>query len=68
MRYDMDAIPIAIKMSDLDFFIHILNNVHELYNVVLDGMENRLMLKESNPNKLTLEQVRKKLKNIYGHN
>ena len=68
MWYDMDAIPIAIKMSDLDFFIHILNNVHELYNVGLGGMENRLMLKESNSNKLTLEQVRKKLKNIYGHN
>ena len=31
--------------------------------MVLDGMEERLMLKDGNPQKLTLEQVREKLNN-----
>lgn len=65
LRNDMDQIDIATKMSDLDFLIHIINNLPELYDVVLDGMEERLMLKDGNPQKLTLEQVREKLNNRY---
>ena len=48
-------------------FIHILNNLPELYDVVLDGMENILMLKESDLNKQTQEQVLEKLNNRYGY-
>ena len=48
-------------MSDEDFMIHVLNNLTEDYDVVLDGMESRLMLNENNPNKLTIEDVRDKL-------
>ena len=46
LRNDMEQIHIATKMSDLDFLIHILNNLPEMYDVVLDGMESRLMLKD----------------------
>ena len=62
---DIEAIPIATRMSDMDFMIHILNNLPELYDVVLDGMENRLMLSDSDPNKLTIENVRDKLNNRF---
>jgi len=48
-------------MSDEDFMIHVLNNLTEDYDVVLDGMESRLMLNENDPNKLTIEDVRDKL-------
>ena len=46
LRTKMDSIEISGKMSDLDFMIHILNNLAEVYDVVLDGMESRLMLAE----------------------
>ena len=52
-------------MSDLDFLIHILNNLPELYDVVLDGMESKLMLPDGDENKLTLESVREKLNGRY---
>ena len=45
--------------------IHVLNNLTEEYDVVLDGMESRLMLKENDPNKLTIEDVRDKLSGRY---
>lgn len=53
------------KMSDLDFHIHILNNLPELYDVVVDGMESKLMLTDGDENKLTLESVREKLNGRY---
>eukprot|EP01083_Nonionella_stella_P214315 772272_1 len=52
-------------MSDMDFMIHVLNNLPELYDVVLDGMENRLMLADGDANKLTIEDVRDKLNNRF---
>ena len=65
LRNEMDNIGISGRMSDLDFMIHILNNLPELYDVVLDGMESRLMLPESDMNKLTIENIREKLNNRY---
>jgi len=69
LRNDMDEICESIdestKMSDLDFMIHVLNNLPELYDVILDGMETRLMLKKSDPKKLTIEDIRAKLNNRY---
>ena len=65
LRNDMDNIEISAKMSDLDFMIHVLNNLPEEYDVVLDGLENRLMLPESDSNKLTIENIRDKLNNRY---
>ena len=43
-------------MTDQDFVIHILNNLPELYIVVLYGMESRIILKDNDPNKLTFER------------
>ena len=36
-------------MLDKDFMIHVLNNLTEDYNVVLDRMESRLVLKDNDP-------------------
>ena len=65
LRNEIDKISISTKMSDEDFMIHVLNNLTEDYDVVLDGMESRLMLKENDPNKLTIEDVRDKLSGRY---
>ena len=48
-------------MSDKDFMIHVLSNLTKEYDVVLEVMERRLMLKVTSPNKLTLEDVQDKL-------
>lgn len=65
LRNEMDNISITARMTDVDFMIHILNNLPEDYDVVLDGLESRLMLKDGDPNKLTIEDVRDKLNNRY---
>ena len=65
LRNEMNGISISSKMTDQDFMIHILNNLPEEYDVVLDGMESRLMLEESDSNKLTIENIRDKLNNRY---
>lgn len=66
MRTDMQQIGIAGKtdMSDQDFIIHILNNLPEKYDVVLDNLENKLMTDDKN-NLLTIEEVREKLSGRY---
>ena len=63
LRNDIDSISLSTKMTDQDFMIHVLNNLPEQYDVVLDGMESRLMLGDGDPNKLTIEDVRDKLNN-----
>jgi hypothetical protein len=65
LRNDMDSIRLSSKMNDQDFMIHILNNLPEAYDVILDGMESRLMLPDSDPNKLTIENIRDKLNNRF---
>ena len=65
LQNDMDNICLSTKMSDQDFLIHILNNLPEEYDVVLDGLESRLMLDESDKNKLTIKDVQDKLNNRY---
>lgn len=55
----------STKMSDMDFMIHVLSNLPEVYDVVLDGMEGRLMLKDGDSQNLTIEDVRDKLNNWY---
>ena len=57
----MDSIEISGKKSDLDFMIHILNNLPEVYDVVLDGMECRPILTEDGKNKLIIENICDKL-------
>ena len=65
LQSDMKDIYIVTTMSDLDFMIRVLNNLLELYGVVMDGMESRLMLEESGGNHLTIEDIRAKLSNRY---
>ena len=65
LRYDMEEMHIATTMSDLDFLIHVLNNLPEEYDVVLDGMESRLMLKDTDPKLLTIEDMRSRLNNRF---
>ena len=61
LQNENDKISISTKMSDEDFMIHVLNNPSGEYGVVLDGLEIRRMLKENDPNKPTIEDVRDKL-------
>ena len=63
LRNDMDKISLTAKMTDQDFMIHVLNNLTEEYDVILDGMESKLMLGDNDPNKLTIEEIRAKLNN-----
>ena len=53
----MDNIHISAAMADIDFVIHTLNNLPEQYDVVLDGVESRLMLDDLDQNKLTVEEI-----------
>ena len=65
LRNDMDKISLSAKMTDQDFMIHVLNNLPVEYDVVLDGMESRLMLPDGDTNKLTIEDIRDKLNNRF---
>ena len=44
--------------------VHILNNIPEEYDVILDGLENHLM--SSGPDVFMLEVIFEKLKHQYG--
>ena len=57
LQNKIDKIKCANKIADKDFIIHVLNNLTEKYDVVLDGMERRLLLEEGGSNKLTIEDV-----------
>ena len=65
VQNEIDKIIISTKMLDKDLVIHILNNLTEEYEVILGWMESRLMLKENDPNKLTIEDVQDKLSGGY---
>ena len=51
------------NVSDEDFMIHVLNNLPEEYDVILDGLENRLTA--TGENALTIDLIRKKLNQRY---
>ena len=65
LQSDMEDIHIATIMSDLGCMIRVLNNLPEPYDVVLDDMEGRLVLEESDDSHLTIEDIRAKLSNRY---
>ena len=48
-RESTKKISVSTNMPDEDFMVHVLNNLTEEYEVVLDGMESRLMLKDNDP-------------------
>ena len=47
------------NVSDKDFVIHILNNLPEEYNVILDGLENCPMA--TGGNDLTIDSINEKV-------
>ena len=51
------------NISDKDFMIHILNNLPEEYDIILDGLEN--CLTAMGENALTIDAIRKKLNHQY---
>jgi len=59
LRQRMDEIGLVGRMSDMEFMIHVLNNLPEEYDVVLDSLENRLV--STGEERLTLESLREKL-------
>ena len=42
LRTDIKEINSSLAMSDYDFMVKILNNLPSEYDVILDGLENRL--------------------------
>ncbi len=60
----MDNIDIASKMTGLN---HIMNWLPEQYNPIVDHLEIRLMKKDNDPDKLTLDNLYEKLRDRYAH-
>ena len=65
LRVQMDNIDIASKMTDRDLMIHIMNSLPEQYDPIVDNLEIRLMKKDDDPEKLTLDDLREKLSDRY---
>jgi len=65
LRTEVEGIDSSSAMSDKDFMVKVLNNLPSEYDVILDGLENRLTLDQSDPNTLTIENIREKLNNRY---
>ena len=55
---EIDAVNISSDMSDIDFITHVLQNLPEEYEVVVESLESRL---EDTTKKLEIEEVRTKL-------
>ena len=53
------------KLSNQAHMIYILMLVPKEYNIMLDGLENRICLADGNPKKLTVEDIQGKLRNPY---
>ena len=51
------------NVSDEDFMIHVLNNLPKEYDVILDGLENRLTATRENA--LTIDSICEKLNHRY---
>ena len=51
------------NISDEDFMIHVLNNLPEKYDVILNRLQNCLM--ENRDNALTIDIIRKKINRLY---
>ena len=58
LQNEIDKISVSAKVSNEDYMIHALNNLTKENDVVLEGMESRLILKENSSNKLTIKDFR----------
>ncbi len=54
----MDEIGLVRRMSDMEFMIHVLNNLLQEYDVVLNSLETHLVL--TGEDRLTLASLREK--------
>ena len=61
LRTEIEEINSSSAVSDYDFMVKILNNLPSEYDVILDGLENRLSMDGSGSNALTIEDIREKL-------
>ena len=58
-RQRMDKNGLVGRMSDMELMIHVLNNLPEKYDVVLDSLETHLL--STGEDKLTFEALQEKL-------
>jgi len=65
LRTEIECIDSTSAMSEKDFMVKILNNLPSEYDVILDGLENRLTLDDADNDKLTVEDIREKLNMRY---
>ncbi len=63
----MDNIDFASKMNHFDLIIHNMNSLLEQYDPIVDNLEIRLMKKDDDPDKLTLDDLQEKLSDRYAH-
>ena len=63
LKTEIESIHSSSAISEKDFMVKILNNLPSEYDVVLDGLENKLTLTGSDA--LTVESIRDKLNNRY---
>ncbi len=59
LKQRMDEIGLVGRISDMEFMIHVLNNLPKEYDVVLDSLENCIV--STGEDRLTLESLREKL-------
>ena len=65
LQNEIDKISVSTTHSDEDFMIHVLNNITEEYDVILDGTESRLMPEVNNSKKLTIDNDQDKLSGCF---
>ena len=65
LRIDIELIESSSAISERNFMVKILNNLPSEYDVILDGLENRLALKPDDENALTVDGIREKVNNRY---
>ena len=63
LRISLSEFGLKCKITDEDFMIDILNILSKQYDVILDGLENRLTASEDNA--LTIEVIGEKLNQQY---
>ena len=63
LRINIELIESSSAISERNFMVKILNNLPSEYDVILDGLENRLALKSDDDNVLNVDAIRDKLNN-----
>ncbi len=67
LQVQMDNINIVSKMTDRNLMILTMNSLPKQYDPFVDKLEIRLMKKDDDPDKLTLDDLQEKLSGRYTH-